>query len=158
MTCQSRFSLTLQFPLVQQDVFHFRKQVIFLNAHIIPKQLNSNYGIIFKERTLLSVAIKCFEVISFLIMLKQFLFLSRTVHSEINASIKNFSSTKPYITKRRENNVSLSSSGSMCGLKIGWLFTKKYFSQGHGGELTLLKVLPHCSLTRDHTALSLLQT
>lgn len=105
-----------------------------------------------------SVAIKYFKVISFFIMLKQFLFLSRTVHSEINASIKNFSDTKPYITKRRENNVSLSSSGSMGGFKLGWLFTKKYFSQGHGSELTLLKVLAHCSLTRDHTVLSLLQT
>lgn len=76
---------------------------------------------------LFSTTIKCFQVISVLIMLKQFLFLSRRVHCEINISIKNISDAKPYITKKRENNVSLWSSGSMCSFKIGWLFTKKLF-------------------------------
>lgn len=56
---------------------------------------------------LFSVKIKCFKVISVLIMLKQFLFLSRTVHSEINISIKNISDAKSYVTKKSENNVSV---------------------------------------------------
>lgn len=33
-------------------------------------------------------------------------------------------------------------SGSMCGLKIGCIFTKKKLFQGHGVELTSLKMLP----------------
>lgn len=127
-TCQSRgpFSLTLQFPLVQENIFHFHKQIIFLHAHIIPKQFNSIYGIIFKEcafvfsnNYVLSSCISLYNVkaVSFL----------KTVHCEINISIRNINDAKPYITKKRENNVSLWSSGSMCGFKIGWLFTKKIF-------------------------------
>lgn len=127
-TCQSRgpFSLTLQFPLVQENIFHFHKQIIFLHAHIIPKQFNSIYGIIFKEcafvfsnNYMLSSCISLYNVkaVSFL----------KTVHCEINISIRNINDAKPYITKKRENNVSLWSSGSMCGFKIGWLFTKKIF-------------------------------